>query len=181
MLHVFSRICLGVIVGLGALRAAAAAPPSAEDVKFFETKVRPLLVERCYGCHGDEKQKGGLRLDSVAAVQKGGKNGPIISPGNPSESKLIRAISYRDKDLQMPPEDEGKLTGEQIATLTRWVAIGAPYPAGGVASASLSPSKKRTITNADRAFWSFQPPRAVELPAAQNPEWNRNPVDRFVV
>src|SRR3954454_14336239 len=88
-----------------------------EHARFFESKVRPLLIENCQPCHGEKKQKGGLRLDSAAAIQKGGKNGPVITPGQPTISKLITAINYTDKGAQMPPEDKGQLTKEQIAVL----------------------------------------------------------------
>lgn len=85
--------------------AAEGAGVPAEHAKFFESKVLPLLAENCQGCHGEKKQKGGLRLDSAEAVRKGGKDGAILVAGKPEESKIILAVSYNDKDLQMPPED----------------------------------------------------------------------------
>ena len=137
----------------GNTAAGADAPATGEQVRFFETHVRPLLAEHCYACHGDKKQKGGLRLDSAEAVAKGGKNGMVVVAGKPGESKLIQAVSHKDEDLQMPPEE--KLSDAQVAILTRWVAMGAPYPKGSpnVASAPGLRSKKRTITDEDRAFW----------------------------
>src|SRR5689334_3874973 len=107
----FSGMIVAVVVG-GLLWGQAArgeepsAAVSAERVKFFETQVRPLLVAHCYECHGEKKQKGGLRLDSAEAVAKGGKNGAILMAGKPGESKIITAVSYKDEDFQMPPEEQ---------------------------------------------------------------------------
>src|SRR5579871_6286703 len=94
---------------------------------FFESRVRPLLIDNCLNCHSEKRQKGDLRLDSHASLLKGGKHGPAILPGKPDQSRLITAISYEDKDLQMPPDD--KLSDDQIKVLTEWVKMGAPWPA----------------------------------------------------
>ncbi len=105
---------------------AAIAPA---DLQFFEAKIRPLLVEKCYQCHSKEsdKVKGGLLLDSREAVLAGGNTGPALIPGKPDESLLIQAIRYKDEDLQMPPKGE-KLSDQHIADLTEWVRRGAPDP-----------------------------------------------------
>src|SRR5690349_21577931 len=94
---------------------------------FFESKIRPLLAERCYKCHSSEtgKIKGGLALDTREGLLHGGENGATVVPGNPAASRLITAIVYTDPDLQMPPKGE-KLTDQQIADLTEWVKMGAP-------------------------------------------------------
>ena len=75
------------------------------DVEFFESRIRPLLVEHCYECHSGKakKTKGGLRLDSRAGWTKGGESGPAIVPGKPDDSLLIRGVRYWDKDFTMPP------------------------------------------------------------------------------
>src|SRR5438309_2151393 len=80
--------------------------PDSRAVRFFEERVRPLLAEQCVSCHGPKRQKAGLRLDSAAAIRKGGESGPVVAPGNPEQSRLIRAIR-QDGDLKMPPK--GKL------------------------------------------------------------------------
>ena len=98
----------------------------AEDFSFFESKVRPLLVERCIECHGEKKQKGDLRLDSKSGWQKGGESGAALVPGKPEESLIIKAVSYLDKDLQMPPKKQ--LTLDEVAVLKEWVTRGAPDP-----------------------------------------------------
>src|SRR5689334_18329016 len=120
-------LLLPAILLLGAL--AASAPAAEPDPAFFETHVRPVLVERCFKCHSSTsaKLKGGLRLDSREGMLKGGDTGPAIVPNKPEESRLVVAIGYTDPDLQMPPK--GKLTDEQIAALTTWVKSGAPWPA----------------------------------------------------
>src|ERR1700737_532598 len=97
-------------------------PAAAE---FFESKVRPILAENCYKCHGPKKQKGGLRLDSSAALREGADSGPIIVLGKPKESVLIRAVNH-EGPKKMPPKT--KLKPEEIAVLTEWVKRGAPWP-----------------------------------------------------
>ncbi len=93
-------------------------------VEYFEKSVRPILAERCFGCHGPSKQKGGLRLDARAAILAGGATGPAVVPGNAKESLLVDAINYGET-YQMPPKS--KLPDAEIATLTEWVRRGAPW------------------------------------------------------
>jgi hypothetical protein len=99
----------GALLLISAVHAAAAdepAPPlTLEQTQFFEQKVRPLLVERCYACHSPTKRlRGGLALDSRAGWVKGGDSGPVLVPGKPDESRLIQAVRYQDADLKMPPD-----------------------------------------------------------------------------
>ncbi|MFO0801959.1 MAG: PSD1 and planctomycete cytochrome C domain-containing protein [Gemmataceae bacterium] len=124
--------------------AARAAEPSPAGIAFFESKVRPVFVDHCIACHGKEKQKGDLRLDSPAAILKGGENGPVVIPGKPDASPLIKAIRHKDPDLAMPPK--GKMAEAPIAALTEWVAIGAPLPRDAA-----------TPTGDAKAHWAFQP------------------------
>src|SRR6185503_16266273 len=93
--------------------------------RFFETSIRPLLVRRCQGCHGPERRSGGLRVDSLAALLQGGATGPALVPGKPEESLLVRALSYQHQRLKMPPA--GKLPAGEIADVSRWIALGAPW------------------------------------------------------
>ena len=122
---------------LAALAAARAAEPTKEQLDFFEKKVRPILSEKCYKCHSIEsgKSKGGLTLDTRAATLKGGDSGPAVTPGDLANSLLITAVSYKDKDLQMPPDKDNnkKLSDPEIADLTEWVKMGAPDPRTEVA------------------------------------------------
>src|SRR4051812_36647588 len=110
----------------------AAAPVSraadGDGIEFFESKVRPILAERCYRCHsvGSGKAKGQLQLDTRGGVLKGGETGPALVPGKPDQSLLIKAVRYTDEKLQMPPKEP--LSKEQVAILEQWVRIGAPDP-----------------------------------------------------
>ncbi|MBL9130729.1 MAG: DUF1549 domain-containing protein, partial [Verrucomicrobiaceae bacterium] len=147
----------------------------AADMTHFEQRIRPLLMENCVDCHGPEKQKGGLRLDSRAGWQQGGDSGPAVAPGKLSESKLWHAVSYLDRDLKMPPKR--KLKDSEIADLKLWIESGAPDPRDEVAS---SGSKSKTA-RADASFWSFQTPQAVSPPAVKNAAWPANDIDRFIL
>lgn len=140
-------ILRAVILLLLSARIFAASP----GVDFFERKIRPLLAENCFSCHGEEKQKGELRLDSPGAIRAGGSSGPAFVAGKPGESLMIRAVSYQDEDLKMPPKK--RLSEKQVADLTEWVAAGAPMPAGEAVHAK----KEFEITEADRKHWAFQP------------------------
>jgi mono/diheme cytochrome c family protein len=166
---------LAVLVLWAAPQGLAAAEPSPDQLEFFETKVRPLLVAHCYSCHsaGAEKLKGGFLLDTRAGLLKGGTSGsPAIIPGDPDRSPLIRAVRGNDPDLQMPPKE--KLTAQQIADLVAWVHMGAPDPRVGQ-SQPLAPAVDANT------FWSFQPPRDPPVPQVKDAVWARNDVDRFVL
>ncbi len=95
-----------------------------EGTDFFEAKIRPLLIEHCVECHGVKKQKGGLRLDSREAWERGGEGGVVIVRGAPDTSRLIAAVRRGDPDTAMPPKKA--LTPQQVADLERWVSMGAP-------------------------------------------------------
>src|SRR5688572_6660462 len=146
----------------------------AAGVKLFEEKVGPILSARCYKCHGPEapKAKAGLRLDTREAALKGGDGGPALVPGKPDQSALFKAVTWENPDLQMPPKE--KMPAGEIEILRQWIALGAPWSAG--AAKTRRPEKK--ITDADRAWWSFQPVKEPSLPPAD--ALCRNEVDRFV-
>src|SRR5436309_6175941 len=111
-------IAIMLLLSLPAADPAAAEPAATE---FFETRVRPVLVENCHGCHSAKsgKHKGGLTLDGRAAILKGGDSGPAVVPGESAKSRLIAAIKYGDTELQMPPK--GKLPDKTIDELEAWV------------------------------------------------------------
>ena len=165
------------VAGLLAASAARAEPaPSAEALKFFENKVRPVLAEHCYNCHGPKKQMGGgLRMDTRDGVLKGGDGGPAVVPGDPTKSPMIRAIEWAG-DVKMPPKT--KLPPDAVAVLTTWVKMGAPWPAGGNDTATAPPDK---IQEAARKHWAFQPVKLPALPEVKNAAWVRTPVDRFIL
>jgi mono/diheme cytochrome c family protein len=112
-----------------------AAAPDATAVEHFEKRVRPLLVEQCLKCHGADKARGGLRVDSEAALRRGGDSGPVVVPGKPDESLLLRAVRQTGTP-KMPPES--KLSDRQIADLATWIQAGALWPRD-VASISTGP------------------------------------------
>src|SRR5690349_12993489 len=120
------RLVSAFVFSLGLLQSAhAGQDPRA--LEFFETKIRPLLVENCYTCHSaDTNAHGGLRVDDRVGLLGGGNRGAAIVPGEPDKSLLLRAVRYTDKKLKMPPE--GQLSAEQIADLTKWIKDGAAWP-----------------------------------------------------
>ena len=176
------RCCLtvlsAVLLTCTCLRADDAAA-RAEALHFFEGKVRPVLAENCFKCHGPDKQKGKLRLDSREAILRGGDSGPAIVPGEPAESLLVKAIHY--EVLEMPPER--RLSNTVIGDITRWVALGAPWPSStkNRPSAELAEREKFSISEEDRAYWAFQEIGPSRLPAVSDPSWVANPIDAFVL
>jgi hypothetical protein len=154
------------------LSARAAESPA--DREFFERKVRPLLVERCHQCHSTatKRQRGGLLLDSRAAILQGSHSGPVVVPGKPNESRLIQLIHGNPQQLQMPPKMP--LSDKEIATLEEWVRRGVPYPEG--AASKMAP----TIAEG-RKWWSFQPARKVAPPAVRDGSWPRRRIDPFIL
>ncbi|MCG6156694.1 DUF1553 domain-containing protein [Rubinisphaera margarita] len=146
-----------------------------EQVKFFETHIRPLLVEHCISCHGPDKQKGELRLDlKQGALTVGGESGPSIIPHKPDESLLLEAVRY--ESYEMPPD--GQLAADKIALLEKWIANGAVWPDDADGEVLQSSS---TITEEDRNWWAFRPMQDSTLPEVQNPEWCVNDIDHYVL
>jgi hypothetical protein len=150
---------------------------SPEQIEFFEKKIRPIFVERCYKCHSAtaDKVKGGLLLDSREGLLKGGDSGPAIVPGDPEKSILIKAIRQTD-ELRMPVKE--KLPDEQIADFVAWVKMGAPDPRLA-AAAPVAAHSVPSIAQA-RAFWSFRPPKE-SLPPIVRAPWCRTPIDNFIL
>jgi len=151
----------------------------AQALDFFEKKVRPLLVKRCYECHSgqSEEPKGGLRLDSRAAVVAGGDTGAAVVPGKPQKSLLVDAINYGDL-YEMPPKS--KMPPEEIALLTKWVKLGAPWPPEKVQP--LSVKREEFDLQARKAdHWCWQPIGSPEPPDAKQGDWPRSDIDRFIL
>ena len=148
----------GQVVLMLMMLAGSLVADQGEGLRFFEEKIRPLLSENCFECHGSEKQKGGLRLDGRGFILKGGENGPAIVAGKPGESLLIEAVSYRSSDLEMPPKR--KLGKRQVEDLTLWVAMGAPWSVDkGAVANEQKPGQEFRITEEDRGYWAFRPLR----------------------
>ena len=151
-----------------------------EGIEFFEKRIRPILVARCYSCHSAqaEKVKGGLVVDSREGLLRGGDSGPAVVPGKPAESLMIKAIKYSIDDLEMPPKQKDRLTPEQVGDFEAWVLKGAPDPrvldSGGPAKPSID------FTEA-RKFWSLRPVADPAVPAVRNESWPAGPIDRFLL
>jgi hypothetical protein len=151
--------------------------------EFFESRIRPVLVEHCFDCHssGAKKVKGGLLLDSVEGMRKGGETGPAVIPGKPDESLLIQAVRFDDELIRMPPK--GKLPLSTIALLEEWVKAGAPGPGSRLPSSpTAADSKSRGIDwSAARKHWSYQPVQRHDAPAVKNRDWLTSPIDPFIL
>ncbi|SIO02361.1 Planctomycete cytochrome C [Singulisphaera sp. GP187] len=161
-------VCLAATL-VALLQVVVVAQPTA-DLEAFEKDVRPLLIESCGKCHGAEKQKAGLRLDARQFLLEGGESGPSIVAGRPDESLLIEAVR-QDGDVKMPPGR--KLAPEQIAALERWVAAGAPWPAG---QAPVVDRRKEAWAR----HWAFQPVADPQPPKINDGAWCRTPIDAFL-
>ncbi len=133
-----------------------------DQAQFFESRIRPVLAQKCWSCHGSELQQGGLRLDSREAFLKGGGRGPAVVPGDPSASLLLRAL--RHEGLEMPLG--GKLPDGQVADFAKWIADGAAWP-------KLSDSSEQA------GHWAFEPVVSHRPPGAGS-AWTLNDVDRFI-
>jgi hypothetical protein len=158
-----------------------------DDVEFFEKKIRPLLVERCFECHSakSEELKGGLRLDTRDGTHKGGEAGPALVAGDVEKSLLIRAVRYKDEKLQMPPDE--KLSDAQIADLEAWVKMGAPDPreptpvAVAATTPTTVPAEWIAKLETGKTWWAFQKPVDHAPPAVTDGAWPRNDIDRFIL
>ncbi len=161
--------------------AWAATAPTAEQIEFFENRIRPVLAQECYECHSTAtKQKGGLRLDTRAGWQVGGESGPAIVPGDARASLLLQSIRHDDDDLKMPKAG-AKLDPAVIADFERWVALGAPDPRDHPPSAEQIKGDTNWAAIAARRarWWSFQPVTNSPAPDA-GLDWSAHPVDRFL-
>ncbi len=174
------RLALFLLFFLPAL--APAAEPTREQLEFFEKRIRPVLVNRCYECHSADakKLKGGLALDTRDGLLAGGETGPAIVPGDPEKSRLIEAVRYQNRERQMPPKSA--LPADQIRDLEQWVKMGAPDPRHQPATKI---AKREIDLEAGRKFWAFQPipnppiPTPKNLPASARSL--RNPIDAFIL
>jgi hypothetical protein len=159
-----------------------------DDERFFESKVRPLLVSKCYECHSSDISEAGLRLDSHSFVLRGSDNGAVVTVGNIQKSKLITVIKASG-DTSMPPD--GKLAPEEIEILEEWVTRGVPWSGIGSEEIPLahgSESIPERIALTKKTHWSFQPillhnPPVLKdkLPAHLREKWSNNRIDRFLV
>ena len=166
-----TRWLLLSFVAFSALPALAADPPAKptpEQIEFFEKKVRPILADNCYGCHGDKKQQAGMRFDTSAGLKAAAADGAIIVAGE-AKSRLLKSVR-REGEYPMPPKTA--LPAEAVAVLTEWIKSGAGYPSDQGTMPAIDPKK----------HWAFQPVRAVPVPEIRNPKSEiRNEIDSFVL
>jgi len=148
-------------------------PAGTDDAEFFETRVRPLLAERCHDCHGAERQRSALRLDSVAHMLAGGSRGPAVVPGDADASLIVRAVRGEEPEYEMPPSD--KLSAEEIAVLVTWIESGAKGPEETVEVAEGFDLWKRV-----QEHWGFRPIEKPTSPRVDNAPWSEHPVDAFL-
>jgi hypothetical protein len=155
----------------------------ADSEDHFESKVRPLLIERCHRCHAGDTAKGKLRLDSRESALRGGESGPAIVAGKPEESLLMQAVRQQN-GLEMPPD--GKLSETQIAELSKWIEGGAIWPEDSIAptdalSALPLIAPAAVFSEEERSFWAYQPLRKAPSPDVSAATWVKTPVDRFIL
>ncbi len=160
---------LVAVLATVALRAAVAD----ESIDYFETHIRPVLVESCASCHfaNDGEVQGEFAVDNRESMRRGGKSGKAIAPGSPDESRLLTALRYENAALRMPPD--GKLPDDVIEHFRKWIAMGAPDPRDGAVIDIDS------IAQRAKSHWAFQPPIFQE-PPVDDSGWSRRPLDQFV-
>jgi Protein of unknown function (DUF1553)/Protein of unknown function (DUF1549)/Planctomycete cytochrome C len=151
---------------------------TAAQIENFESNIRPVLVTRCYECHSSADPHGGFALDSREGLLKGGESGIAVVPGEPSMSRLVDAIRYKNRDLQMPPKSP--LATEEVAAIEKWIADGAPDPRTEMVAEN-SPGPRGMSIAEGREFWSFQPIVDPMVPAVHQPAQLKSPIDAFVL
>jgi hypothetical protein len=178
-----AAIAIAIAIASCVARAASAQAPqhTPEQLEFFETRIRPVLVRHCYECHGAGEAKARLRLDSRAGWQAGGESGAAVVPGDPEGSLLLRAVRHAEGARAMP-KDEPRLTDAIIADLEQWVRDGAadprdqpPTPGEAVELAWQAKLAER------RQWWSLQPVKEPPVPTVNDAAWSSQPIDRFVL
>ena len=168
------------------LAIVLAAPLSAQSLSsdFFEKEIRPVLVNKCYGCHSSKLKSpmGGLVLDTRSGLRRGGKGGAVVVPGDSKASRLIGALNYTDPELRMPPT--GKLSDREIAAFTQWIEAGAPDPREDAPAAGApvpTAAKKGMDVETGRKWWAFQPVREIPAPEVKDAAFPRKKIDAFVL
>ncbi|MFZ9791450.1 MAG: PSD1 and planctomycete cytochrome C domain-containing protein [Gemmataceae bacterium] len=147
------------------------APAPAEDLDFFEKKIRPVLLEHCIKCHGESKQQGGLRLDTKSHFFKGGDSGPLFDANKPADqSRLMKVLLYNSEE-KMPPK--GKLPDPILADIRTWLSRKAPWPDEN--------PKNIAATKVDfSSHWAFRKIEAKPLPKVSRNDLGKRPMDSFI-
>jgi hypothetical protein len=167
-ISVMPRI-ISVLIILATASALHAQPERAQQLEFFEAKVRPVLADNCFECHGAVKPKGGVRLDRKEFVFKA-RAEPLVVPGDPDKSLIVKAIRHQI-DTKMPPPPKAKLSAQAIADITTWIKLGAVWPDEKPSGNQIDPRK----------HWAFQPVKKPAEPAVKAKDWPANPIDVFIL
>jgi hypothetical protein len=173
-LHCLPSLGLALLFSLSTLLAQ-----TAEQVEFFEKKIRPVFAKNCNGCHNTKVKTAGLDMTTVDGFVHGGQTGGLVQKDKPEQSLLLRVLSYEGQ-LKMPPT--GKLKDEDMANVTAWVQMGAPWP-GAAAVSAVTPPKPagRVITAEEKNFWAFRPVAKQVPPQVNNKGWVKSPIDQFIL
>ncbi|MGI9474356.1 MAG: PSD1 and planctomycete cytochrome C domain-containing protein [Rubripirellula sp.] len=182
----FSAFLLSVLLGSGAAAETPDAVSNPDEIRFFEQKIRPLLVKHCYECHSEEagEQQGGLLLDRRKGWLEGGDTNKSVIPGEPDASLLITAIRYEDDELQMPPD--GRLSDADVLLLEQWVQQGAVGPVTDMGETEFSRlGDQEYLFQEAENHWAFQPVQSTLPPASNSRQrayarWDDAAIDRFV-
>ena len=178
-------ICFIAFVSGSSPDAVFAGPDDSRDaagLEFFERRIRPILVEHCLECHGEDPGtiKGDLDLTTAAGVLKGGDSGPSIVPGDPDASPLYVAVTYLDKEFAMPPR--GRMSANAIEDIRRWIEMGAPDPRTGTAAGTeIEVDPRRDPRGGGRDHWAYRPMGVVDPPNPTEAGWCRTEIDRFIL
>ena len=178
MLKLLIHFFLGLLISFFPVQAEKKL--THQEKQFFESKIRPIFAEHCYKCHSkdSEKLKGNLLLDSQAGWQTGGTHGAVITPFKPEDSRLMEAVQYNNKHLQMPPKE--KLPQKKIDLLIQWIKMGAPDPRTG----DIDFVKNRSridILKSQKNYWAFKPLKQPQTPTVKNTSWSERPLDKFIL
>ncbi len=177
--HCHLILCASLAIIPALTKASDSAEPidSPAGIAFFESKIRPVLVEQCYECHSAQAgvSEGELQLDSRKSTRKGGDRGPAVVPGDPQASWLLVAMSHADSDLKMPPKRK-RLPDATLDNFKKWIEIGAPDP-----RADNPLQDKEAWEKARGDFWAYQPPRLSEPPPVTDVAWPKKTLDYFIL
>ena len=182
--HCFKLLAVGFLVTFSVILFLDTHPVSAtsdDGAEFFEKQIRPILIANCTPCHNPNTYVAKLDLTTAEGFAKGGENGAVINRANPENSRLLSVISYSDA-IKMPPK--GKLRDGEIAALTAWVKLGAPWPQATAMppqSTSTTHKSTREFTAEEKAFWAYQPLAQVAVPKVKNRQWIKSPIDAFIL
>jgi hypothetical protein len=173
------RRILAALIFILPATTATADDLTPDQLKFFESKIRPVLIKECYGCHSNKSGnvRGGLRLDTKELMAIGGSTGPAIVPGNLEESWLYNAINH--EDYVMPPKR--KLSQNVINDFKTWIEMGAPDPRTNAVAELQSSISEEDIQHAKENFWAYKQPVKQTPPKVENTDWSQTDIDRFVL